>query len=65
MRLFYFLMDTAGVNSFVTFSLMHPEWKNHIGSTRRDKRRFFLLEVGESLVDEHIYTAESSEPNDC
>jgi hypothetical protein len=48
------ILDTAGVNSFVAFSLMHPEWKNHIGSTRRDKRRFFLLEVGESLVDEHM-----------
>ena len=48
------ILDTVGVNSFVAFSLMHPEWKNHSGSTRRDKRKFFLLEVGESLVDEHM-----------
>ena len=54
MRLIYFLLDTAGVNSFVAFSLMHPEWKNHRGSTLREKRKFCMLEVIKSLVDEHV-----------
>jgi len=54
MRLFYFLLDAAGVNGLVAFTMTNPHWKNHSGSTRMDKRRLFLIEVGEALVEAHV-----------
>ena len=45
-----FILDTACLNGFVAFNLVHPTW-NDSGSFRRlDKRCLFLIDVGESLV---------------
>jgi len=54
MLLFCFLLDTAGVNAFVAFNITNPDWKNHSGSRRLDKRRLFLLDVCEGLVQERV-----------
>jgi hypothetical protein len=54
MRLFYFIVDTACVNALVAFKMQNPDWNNHHASTRLDKRRFFLLELGEALVADNV-----------
>ena len=55
MRLFYFIIDTAYVNAFVAFGMQNPDWNNHRGSNRLDKRRLFLLELGETLTTESVH----------
>jgi Transposase IS4 len=55
MRLFYFIIDTACVNAFVAFGMQNPNWNNHWGSNRLDKRRLFLLELGETLTAESVH----------
>jgi hypothetical protein len=51
MRLFYFRIDTAGLNAFVAFSLANPGWQSTSTGTRKlDKRRLFLFAAGENLI---------------
>src|SRR5688572_12767372 len=54
MRLFYFIIDAACLNAFVVWNLQKSQWKNHKGSTRLDKRRLFLTEVDDKLVEPFI-----------
>jgi hypothetical protein len=51
MRLFYFLIDTAGLNAFVAFTLANPGWQSTSTGTRKlDKRRLVLIAAGENLI---------------
>jgi len=50
MRLFYFLVDTGCLNGFVVFTHKNPTWRNHKSANRLDKRRLFLIDVGEQLA---------------
>jgi len=62
MRLFYFIIDAACLNAFVVWNLKNPQWKNHKFSTRLDKRRLFLTEVADKLV-EPLITQRASDPS--
>jgi hypothetical protein len=45
------LIDTAGLNAFVAFSLANPGWQSTSTGTRKlDKRRLFLIAAGENLI---------------
>lgn len=62
MRLFYFIIDAACLNAFVVWNLKNPQWRNHKGSTRLDKRRLFLTEVADKLV-QPLITQRASDPS--
>ena len=52
----YFIIDTTCVNAFVAFGMQNPNWNNYRGSNRLDKRRLFLLELGETLFTDVMKT---------
>lgn len=54
--LFCNMLDVSGVNAFVLFTSLNPEWNI---SKKKFRRRLFLIEVGKSLVRPYIETRKS------
>lgn len=54
MRLFYFILDAAALNSFVIWNMYNQTWRDHAGSRRLDKRRLYITEAAHDLMQPHI-----------
>ena len=50
MSFFHNLEDVAGVAAFIVWTCQHPEWY----ACKTNKRKLFLKELGEKLVDAAI-----------
>jgi hypothetical protein len=50
MVLFYNILDVSGVNAFIIWTHLNPDW--HKNKTHR--RRLFLKQLGKDLVEEHL-----------
>lgn len=50
MAIFYHMLDIAAINSYKLWIHKNPEWEKN----RLDKRRMFLLELGQQLVRNNI-----------
>ncbi|XP_051783376.1 piggyBac transposable element-derived protein 4-like, partial [Erpetoichthys calabaricus] len=63
MVVFYNILDVSAYNAFVLWSHIHQGWN----STKKNKRRLFLEELGNSLVKPHIRRRERvpRDPDSC
>lgn len=50
MAIFFHLLDIGGINAYKLWILKNPEWKRN----RLDRRRLFLLDLGQSLIKKNI-----------
>lgn len=55
MVLFYNMLDLSAINAFTIFTKLNPEWNANKTNTRL-RRRLFLTELGEALVEKTIAT---------
>lgn len=50
MAIFFHLLDIGGINAYKLWMLKNPDWKKN----RLDRRRMFLLELGQELIRKNI-----------
>ena len=48
--LFYNMIDTAGIAAFIIWLCNFPQWEAKV----HNRRRLFLMQLGQSLVKEHV-----------
>jgi hypothetical protein len=50
MALFYNILDVSGVNAFIIWTHLNPDWQKN----KTHRRRLFLKQLGKYLVEEHM-----------
>lgn len=50
LRFFFNMLDAAGINAMVLFSLANPEWKED----SKNNRKTFIKELSNSLIEPHL-----------